>query len=56
MKNNEQHGEFIGPCEARLVRALPGPIERVCERLTDSEKRVRMGAPHFGSPVELNPA
>ena len=41
MKNNEQHGKFTGPGEVRLVRTLPGPIERVWEYLTVSEKRAR---------------
>jgi uncharacterized protein YndB with AHSA1/START domain len=41
MKTNEQHGKFTGPAEIRIVRTLPGPIERVWEYLTDSEKRAR---------------
>jgi uncharacterized protein YndB with AHSA1/START domain len=41
MKANEQHGKFTGPGEVRLVRTLPGPIERVWEYLTDPEKRAR---------------
>ena len=41
MKINEQPGKFSGPAEVRLVRTLPGPIERVWEYLTDSEKRSR---------------
>lgn len=41
MKINEQHGKFTGPAEVRLVRTLPGPIERVWEYLTDPEKRAR---------------
>jgi uncharacterized protein YndB with AHSA1/START domain len=41
MKANEQPGKFHGPAEVRLVRTLPGPIERVWEYLTDSEKRSR---------------
>jgi uncharacterized protein YndB with AHSA1/START domain len=41
MKINEQPGKFSGPAEVRLVRTLPGPIERVWEYLTDSEKRAR---------------
>lgn len=28
MKNNDLNGEFTGPAEVRLVRTLPGPIER----------------------------
>ena len=41
MKKNDQPGRFTGPAEVRLVRTLPGPIERVWEYLTDSEKRSR---------------
>jgi uncharacterized protein YndB with AHSA1/START domain len=41
MKANEQHGKFTTPTEVRLVRILPGPIERVWEYLTDPEKRAR---------------
>ena len=41
MKNNDKFGQFTGPAEIRLVRTLPGPIERVWEYLTDSEKRSR---------------
>ena len=29
MKTNDQHGKFTGPAEVRLVRTLPGPIERI---------------------------
>lgn len=50
MKTNDLHGEFTGPAEIRLVRTLPGPIERVWEYLTDSEKRSRWFA---GGPMEL---
>ena len=39
MKTNEQFGQFTRPGEVRIVRTLPGPIERVWEYLTDSEKR-----------------
>jgi len=49
MKNNNQSGQFTGPAEIRLVRTLPGPIERVWEYLTDSEKRSRWFA---GGPME----
>src|ERR1700733_13906179 len=49
MKNNEQYGKFTGPAEIRIVRTLPGPIERVWEYLTDSEKRSRWFA---GGPME----
>lgn len=41
MKSNEQHGKFTGPGEVRIVRTLPGPIERVWQYLTDPEKRAR---------------
>lgn len=41
MKANEPYGKFTGPGEVRLVRTLPGPIERVWEYLTDPEKRAR---------------
>ncbi|HEX2853408.1 MAG TPA: SRPBCC family protein [Opitutaceae bacterium] len=41
MKTNEQNGKFGGPDEVRIVRTLPGPIERVWEYLTDPEKRAR---------------
>ena len=41
MKNNDQHGKFTSPTEVRIVRTLPGPIERVWEYLTQSEKRAR---------------
>src|SRR5215211_7035252 len=49
MKINEQHGQFTGPAEVRLVRTLPGPIERVWSYLTDPEKRARWFA---GGPME----
>ncbi len=49
MKANDQYGQFIGPAEVRLVRTLPGPIERVWDYLTDSEKRSRWFA---GGPIE----
>lgn len=41
MNINEQQGKFTGPAELRIVRTLPGPIERVWEYLTDPEKRAR---------------
>ena len=49
MKTNEQFGTFTGPAEVRLVRTLPGPIERVWDYLTDAEKRARWFA---GGPME----
>ena len=39
--DNAAYGEFPTPGEVRLVRLLPGPIERVWDFLTDSEKRAR---------------
>ena len=59
MKTNEQLGRFNGPAEVRLVRILPGPIERVWEYLTDPEKRARWfaGGPmeqRVGGKVQLN--
>lgn len=39
--NPEPLGEFTRRGEVRFVRRLPGPIERVWEFLTDSEKRGR---------------
>lgn len=39
MKNNDQPASFPARGEVRLVRHLPGPIERVWEYLTDPEKR-----------------
>jgi uncharacterized protein YndB with AHSA1/START domain len=50
MKENDQYGQFTGPAEVRIVRTLPGPIERIWEYLTDSEKRSRWFA---GGPMEL---
>lgn len=41
MNPNDQPAQFNGPGEVRLVRTLPGPIERVWEYLTDPEKRAR---------------
>jgi len=52
MKANDQPAQFNGPAEVRLVRTLPGPIERVWEYLTDSEKRARWFA---GGPMDLRP-
>ncbi|HSY53588.1 MAG TPA: SRPBCC domain-containing protein, partial [Opitutaceae bacterium] len=50
MKSNEQYGKFTGPAEVRLVRTLPGPIERIWDYLTDPVKRARWFA---GGPMEL---
>lgn len=52
MKNNDEYGKFTGPAEIRMVRTLPGPIERVWEYLTDPEKRARWFA---GGPMEQRP-
>ncbi len=49
MKLNEEPGKFTGPAEVRLVRTLPGPIERIWDYLTDPEKRARWFA---GGPME----
>lgn len=49
MKANEEHGKFTSRAEVRIVRTLPGPIERIWEYLTDSEKRARWFA---GGPME----
>lgn len=41
MNPNDHYGTFNGPGEVRIVRLLPGPIERAWEHLTDPEKRAR---------------
>ena len=41
MKTNDQPAQFPVPGEVRLVRLLPGPIERVWDFLTDPDKRAR---------------
>ncbi|HTL66863.1 MAG TPA: SRPBCC family protein [Lacunisphaera sp.] len=41
MKANESYGQFPARGEVRIVRLLPGPIERVWAYLTDAEKRAR---------------
>ena len=51
MKTNDQYGKFTTPAEVRIVRTLPGPIERIWEYLTDPEKRSRWFA---GGPMELH--
>ena len=51
MKINEQHGTFTTPAEVRLVRTLPGPIERIWEYLTDPAKRARWFAGGVCEPV-----
>ena len=52
MKTNDQPAQFNGPAELRIVRILPGPIERVWEYLVDPEKRARWFA---GGPLEQRP-
>jgi len=52
MKPNEEYATFSGPAEIRLVRILPGPIERIWEYLTDPEKRSRW---FCGGPLEQKP-
>ena len=49
MKPNDQPAQFVGDAEVRLVRTLPGPIERIWDYLTDAEKRSRWFA---GGPME----
>lgn len=39
--DNQAHAQFPVPGEVRLVRLLPGPIERVWDFITDPEKRAR---------------
>jgi uncharacterized protein YndB with AHSA1/START domain len=49
MNANDPYAEFPSPGEVRLVRHLPGPIEKVWDYLTDPEKRGRWFA---GGPME----
>jgi uncharacterized protein YndB with AHSA1/START domain len=50
MKNeNDLPGKFTPPGELRIVRTLPGPVERVWEYLVDPDKRARWFA---GGPIE----
>jgi uncharacterized protein YndB with AHSA1/START domain len=58
MKANDAYGTFTTPAEVRIVRTLPGPIERIWEYLTDDEKRARWFAggsmePKKGGKLEL---
>jgi uncharacterized protein YndB with AHSA1/START domain len=39
--NNDAYGTFTSPAEVRIVRLLPGPIERLWSYLTVPEKRAR---------------
>lgn len=41
MNHNEEPAKFTSPTELRIVRTLPGPIERVWDYITDPEKRAR---------------
>jgi len=50
MKNNDERAQFPAPGEVRIMRTLPGPIERLWSYLTDPEKRSRWFA---GGPMEL---
>jgi len=50
MNTNEQPAQFPAPGEVRIMRTLPGPIERIWTYLTDPEKRSRWFA---GGPMEL---
>jgi uncharacterized protein YndB with AHSA1/START domain len=59
MKNeNDEPGKITQIGEVRIVRTLPGPIERVWDYLVDPEKRARWFAggpmePRAGGKVEL---
>ena len=50
MKSNDDRAQFPAPGEIRIMRTLPGPIERIWTYLTDPEKRSRWFA---GGPMEL---
>ena len=50
MNTNEAYGKFTGPGEVRIVRTLPGPIERVWDYLTVPEKRARWFAGGMTEP------
>jgi len=50
MKSNDDYGQPTAPGEIRILRTLPGPIERLWQYLTDPEKRSRWFA---GGPMEL---
>ena len=50
MKTNDDRAQFTAPGEIRIMRTLPGPIERIWTYLTDPEKRSRWFA---GGPMEL---
>ncbi len=50
MKGNDDYAQFPAPGEVRIMRTLPGPIERLWQYLTDPAKRARWFA---GGPMEL---
>ena len=50
MKPNDPPAQFPAPGEIRIMRTLPGPIERIWSYLTDPQKRSRWFA---GGPMEL---
>lgn len=49
--NNDELGNSSALGEVRIMRTLPGPIERIWSYLTDPEKRSRWFA---GGPMELH--
>lgn len=49
---NDAPAQFPSPGEVRLIRVLPGPIERVWQFLTDPAKRRRW---FTDGPMELKP-
>ena len=59
MNPNDQPAQFTAPGEVRLIRLLPGPIERVWDFLTDPAKRARWLAggilePRAGGKIVFN--
>jgi len=50
--DNQQPAQFPAPGEIRILRLLPGPIERVWAYLTEPDKRAQWFA---GGPMELKP-
>ena len=55
----QEYAEVIGAGEVRIVRVLPGPIERIWQYLTDSEKRGKWLAtgpiePRVGGAVQFH--
>jgi len=51
MNFNDASGQFTAPGEVRIMRILPGPIERVWKYLTDPEKRARWFAGGLLEPI-----